>query len=391
MIVLFATCSVRHSIPTMGSSAHENEYRNLVTVDDFEDYALATLNKQTADYYKSGANNQQTLKENKEAFLRLRIRPRCMRDVSNRKLETLILGRTVSFPVGIAPTAMQRMSHPDGEVATVKAAAAENTVMILSTLSTSSLEDVAKAAPSATRWFQLYIYRNREVTKKLVSRAERAGFSALVLTVDTPVFGTRLADVRNRFSLPPHLKLANFNDTNSVISADSQNNSNLNKYVDSLFDPSVTWKDIKWLKEITSLPIIVKGVLTAEDAILAVDNGVSGILVSNHGARQLDGVPATIEALPEVAKAVRGRCEVYLDGGIRTGTDILKAIALGAKAVFVGRPILWGLSHSGEKGVKKILEILKKEFDLAMALSGCTSIEDIKPSLVVRREFYSRL
>ncbi|KAG8196050.1 hypothetical protein JTE90_007798 [Oedothorax gibbosus] len=367
--------------------------KDCVCVDDFEKYALQTLPKSVADYYKSGANDQQTLKENVEAFKRLLFRTRCLGDVSNRNLETYVQGKRIPFPVGIAPTAMQRMAHPDGEIATAKGAAEEGVIMILSTLSTTSIEDVAKAAPVATRWLQLYIYKDRKTTSNLVQRAERAGFSAIVLTVDTPIFGNRLADARNKFAPPPHLRLANFDatDAKSVVSSQSETGSNLSIYINSMFDPSLTWKDIKWLKQITSLPIIVKGVLTAEDAVLAVENGVSGILVSNHGARQLDGVPAAIEALPEVVRAVANRCEVYMDGGVRTGTDILKALALGAKMVFIGRPILWGLAHSGEDGVKRVLQMLKQEFDHGLALLGCSSIKDIKPSMVVRKEYYSKL
>ncbi|GIY64755.1 hydroxyacid oxidase 1 [Caerostris darwini] len=363
-----------------------------IVVEDFEKYALNNLPKSVADYYKSGADEEQTLKENIEAFKRYRLKPRFLRDVSKRSLRTSILGHTVSFPVCIAPSAMHRMAHPDGEIATVKGAAAEGVAMVLSTLSTTSLEDVAKAAPESIRWFQLYIYSDREVTKKLVARAEDAGYLALVLTVDAPVFGHRLADSRNRFTLPPHLKLGNFStDLKSPVKGESDNGSDLNKYVNELFDPSISWKDVHWLKQLTTLPIILKGILTAEDAVLATQNGVAGIIVSNHGARQLDGVPSTIEVLPEIVKAVNGRCEVYLDGGIRKGTDVLKALALGAKAVFIGRPILWGLAYDGEAGVKKVLQILKTEFDTAMALSGCTSLHDIKPSLLVRQESYSKL
>ncbi|XP_054724423.1 2-Hydroxyacid oxidase 1-like [Uloborus diversus] len=363
----------------------------IVCVDDFEKYALNVLDKKIADYYKSGANLEQTLSENRKGFSRLRFRTRCLRDVSNRKTNTKILGKEVAFPVGIAPCAMQRMAHPDGEEATVKGAAAEGCIMILSTLSTTSIEDVAKAAPESQRWFQLYIYKDRTVTKNLVKRAEAAGFQALVLTVDTPLFGNRLADSRNKFSLHPHLRLANFSDADFSVIGTKSGGSNLNNYVNSLFDPSLTWSDIKWLKEVTTLPIIVKGVLTAEDAILAVDHGVSGIIVSNHGARQLDGVPSTIEALPEVVRAVAGRCEVYMDGGVRTGTDVLKAVALGAKCVFIARPVLWALAHSGEIGVRKVLQILRDEFQLAMGLLGCASIDEVKPCMVVREEFYSRL
>ncbi|XP_055939010.1 2-Hydroxyacid oxidase 1-like [Argiope bruennichi] len=362
-----------------------------ICVEDFEKHALATLPKYAADYYRSGADEEQTLKENREGFKRLRFRPRFLRDVSTRFLKTYVLGHSISFPVCIAPSAMHRMAHPDGEVATVKAAAAEGVPMVLSTVSTTSLEDVAKAAPESIRWLQLYIYKDRKVSRELIIRAEKAGYLAIVLTVDAPVFGHRWADTRNKFSLPPHLKLGNFSDVGMDKVTETDGSSGLTNYVSQLFDPSISWKDIKWLKEITTLPILLKGILTAEDAKMAVEHGVAGIIVSNHGARQLDGVPATIEVLPEIVRAVAGRCEVYLDGGVRTGTDVLKSLALGAKAVFIGRPVLWGLAYDGEAGVRKVLQILRKEFDTAMALSGCTNLHDVKPSLVVRQESFSKL
>ncbi|XP_076339475.1 2-Hydroxyacid oxidase 1-like isoform X2 [Tachypleus tridentatus] len=365
----------------------------MVCLDDFENFAAKHLNKSAFDYYRSGANQEQTLRENIEAFRRLKLRPRLLRNVSCRDLSTTILGQPVSFPVGVAPTAMQKMAHPDGEVATARAAAAVGTVMTLSTIATSSIEEVAEAKPNGLLWFQLYIYRDRKVTEELVRRAENAGYRALVLTIDTPMFGLRLPDARNKFSLPRHLRMANFGelDIKSNGIQEAKKESGLNEYAASLFDPSITWKDILWLKEITKLPLVVKGVLTAEDAKLALEYGASAILVSNHGARQLDGVPASVEVLPEIVQAVRGRCEIYLDGGVRTGTDVLKALALGARAVFVGRPLLWGLVYNGEQGAIQVLQMLKKELDLAMALAGCSRISDISSALIVKSEFYSKL
>ena len=282
--------------------------------------------------------------------------------------------------------------------------------MILSTISTSSIEEVAAAAPTANKWFQLYIYKNRDITRSLIRRAESAGFKALVLTVDTPFFGTRLADVRNKFCLPPHLTLANLkSEAVKQMSTPGSQASGLNEYAASLFDSSLTWKDVDWLKTVTKLPVLVKGILTAEDADEALKHGVDGIVVSNHGARQLDHVSSTvsnlsngsktkflfpqIHALPEVVKAVAGRCEVYVDGGFRTGTDILKALAMGARGVFVGRPVLWGLTVGGEDGVRKVLQILRKELDNCMALSGCCRITDIQqiPNLVVHKSYYAKL
>ncbi|CAH0600299.1 unnamed protein product [Chrysodeixis includens] len=305
-----------------------------VSVKDIEDAALQILPKPARDYYKSGATDEQTLLENKLAFQRLRIRPKCLIGVGKCDLRTSALGHEVSLPVGISPTAMQRMAHPDGELANAKAAQAERTIYTLSTIATSSIEEVAQAAPDAIKWFQLYIYNDREVTKNLVLRAEKAGFKAIALTVDTPLFGIRRADVRNKFTLPPHLRLANFEGILSTKIQSTGSGSGLNKYVENLFDKTLTWDEVKWLRSITTLPIIAKGILRADDAIKAVEAGCSAILVSNHGARQLDGVPATIEVLPEIVEAVKPyNVEVYLDGGVSTGTDVYKALALGARMV----------------------------------------------------------
>eukprot|EP00918_Siedleckia_nematoides_P049941 GHVU01109341.1.p1 GENE.GHVU01109341.1~~GHVU01109341.1.p1 ORF type:complete len:318 (+),score=22.85 GHVU01109341.1:92-955(+) len=282
------------------------------------------------------------------------------------------------------------MAHPEGEVATASAAAKMGVGYTLSTIATSSLEDVSQGAPDGLRFFQLYIYRDRDITLNLLRRAEKCGFNVLMLTVDTPFFGKRLADNRNKFKLPPHLKMANFESMDFKGSGVSQSKkeSGLNEYANSLFDPSLTWKDLAWLKTVTKLPIILKGILTAEDALLAVSACVAGIVVSNHGARQLDTVPATIDALPEIVRAVNGRCEVYLDGGVRLGTDVFKALAIGAQAVFIGRPAVYGLACGGEEGVKKVLEILQEEFSTALAFAGCSNIADIKPDMVVHQSFY---
>ncbi|CAH1183640.1 unnamed protein product [Phaedon cochleariae] len=364
---------------------------NLVSIRDFEEHAYKTLPRNALDYYRSGAGQQTTLKHNRQAFSKYRLRPRCLRNVENRDLSTTILGERITMPIGISPTAMQKMAHPEGECANARAAQAMGTIFTLSTLSTSSIEEVAQAAPRAVKWFQLYIYKDRELTRQLVERAERAGFKALVLTVDAPLFGLRLADIKNRFILPPHLCLANFEGTKSKGMSKKTDSSGLNVYVNSLFDSTVEWKDIAWLKSITSLPIVLKGILTAEDAVLGVQNGASAILVSNHGARQVDGTPASIEALPEIARAVGDRAEVYLDGGITDGTEVLKALAMGAKMVFMGRPALWGLVQGGEDGVKKVLTIIRTEFETALGICGCCRLSDIEPTMVVHESFYAKL
>ncbi|NXF88269.1 HAOX2 oxidase, partial [Eubucco bourcierii] len=302
-------------------------------------------------------------------FSRIRFRPRILRDVSLMDIRTRILGTEISFPVGIAPTGFHQLAWPNGEKSTARAAAAMNTCYIASTYSTCTLEEISAAAPGGLRWFQLYIHRNRAVSQQLVQRAEALGFQGLVLTADLPYTGKRRDDVRNGFRLPPHMKLKNLEGAFEVCKM-------------NLLDPSVTWNDIYWLRSLTNLPIIIKGILTKEDAELAVRHGVQAIIVSNHGGRQLDGGPATIDALVEVVEAVQGRVEVYLDGGIRKGSDVLKALALGAKCVFIGRPALWGLAYKGEEGLQEVLRILQDEFRLSMALAGCASVSEIGRHLV---------
>ncbi|XP_077527712.1 2-Hydroxyacid oxidase 1-like [Haemaphysalis longicornis] len=296
-----------------------------------------------------------------------------------------MLGKEVAMPVGIAPSAMQKLVHPDGECGTANASQAAGTLMILSTLCTTSLEEIRRKAPKAILWLQLYVFKNRRITEELIRRAECANLSAIVLTVDAPTWGQRIADVRNAFNIPENLSLANFRDT-PHIRFRKANGSGLTKYTEDFFDPSLTWDDVTWLKNATTLPVILKGIITAEDAELAVHRGVDAIIVSNHGGRQLDGSPAAVEALSEVVDAVRGRIEVYVDGGVRRGTDVIKALALGARAVFVGRPALWGLAYDGERGVKKMLEIFYNEINRALALMGHKSVQDLRPNDVVRQE-----
>jgi len=317
------------------------------------------------------------------------------RDVTDRNLSTEFLGRRVNFPIGIAPTAMHCMCDDEGECATARAASRLETVYIQSTLSTQSIESVAQASlllssespsTSSPKWFQLYIYKDREVTLSLVRRAEEAGFLALVLTVDAPLFGKRRRDARNKFKLPDRFKLANFvaDDDKSTKVNSSAGGSGINEYVSSLFDQSLTWKDVDWLKSITDLPIIVKGILHPSDALAAASCGVSGVIVSNHGARQVDTSPPTINLLEGIVDVLKDTAvEVFLDGGIRTGSDVFKALALGAKGVFVGRPILYGLTVGGEEGVDRILQLLRDELSLTMALCGATSIQDISRDYVI--------
>lgn len=367
---------------------------DLISIEDYENEAKRKLEKGSLGYYRSGAGDELTLGLNKSCFNRLRIRPRFLRDISNRDLSCKIFGDKINLPIGICPTAMQKLAHPDGEVANARAAEKAGIIFTLSTIATSSIEDVAKGAPNCIKWFQLYIYKDREITKNLIRRAEAANFKAIVLTVDAPIFGLRRADIRNNFGLPSHLKFANFEDdkSNGVVDIEKDEKiSGINKYVTNQFDPTLNWNDLKWLVKFTKLPVLVKGILTREDAILSVEFGASGIIVSNHGARQLDSVPAAIEALPEIVEAVGNRALVFIDGGITQGTDIFKALAIGAKMVFFGRPAIWGLAVNGQKGVENVIEIMKKELDITMALTGCRTINDICKTMVVHENTYCKL
>ncbi|MFQ5889600.1 MAG: alpha-hydroxy acid oxidase [Gemmatimonadota bacterium] len=352
----------------------------LLNVYDYEAAARAKLPQMVYDYYASGAHDEITLRENHAAYDRIRLSYRVLRDVARRDLGTVVLGQLVSMPILVAPTAFHRMAHPEGEVATARAAGSAGTVMILSTLSNSSIEEVAAAARGPV-WFQLYIYRDREATRALVGRAEEAGCTAIVLTVDAPLWGRRERDVRNRFQLPPGLSIRNLPPGMDAFPKDAPG-SGLAAYVASQFDLSLTWRDVEWLCGITRLPVLVKGVVSPEDARLAVESGAVGLVVSNHGGRQLDTAPATIEALPGIVEAAEGRLEVLLDGGIRRGTDVVKALAFGARAVAVGRPVLWGLAVDGEVGVRRILGILREELDLALGLCGCSSVDQVGPELI---------
>ena len=348
---------------------------------DYEALAEAKLTRMAADYYASGAHDEITLRENHAAYDRIRLRYRVLRDISQRTTATTVLGHALAMPVIVAPTAFHKLAHPDGEVATVRAAGAAGTLMILSTLSTSSIEEVMAAATGPV-WFQLYVYKDRAATEALVRRAEAAGCTALVLTVDAQIWGRRERDVRNRFQLPPGLSVRNLMPAGQEAFPQAAEGSGLAAYVASLFDQTLSWKDVEWLCALSKLPVLLKGIVHPDDARLAVAHGAAGVIVSNHGGRQLDTAPATIDALPEIVAAVDGRIEVLIDGGIRRGTDVVKALALGAKAVAVGRPVLWGLAHDGQRGVERVLELLRFEVDLAMGLCGCATVEEIDRGLV---------
>ncbi|HEX5076477.1 MAG TPA: alpha-hydroxy acid oxidase [Gemmatimonadaceae bacterium] len=348
---------------------------------EIESAAKERLTALAYEYYVGGANDEVTVRENRSAYDRLSLRYHVLVDVSHRSTKTTVLGGPVEFPVLIAPTAFQRLACEDGEMATARAAKATGTVMIVSTASTCTIEDVA--AVGGRQWFQLYVYADRGLTKSLVERAEACGMGALVLTVDAPVLGRRERDLRNRFHLPAGVRLANVPSSGSVPTPTGHGEPGLGTNFASGIDAALSWRDVDWLRSITRLPVLIKGIVRGDDAARAVDHGAAGIIVSNHGGRQLDTAIASVRALPEVVDAVAGRAEVLLDGGIRRGTDVIKAIALGARAVLVGRPVVWGLAADGEAGAKRVLDLLRAEVDLAMALCGCPTIGDISRDLVV--------
>ncbi len=355
-----------------------------LNVFELEAIARERLSPEAYDYYAGGAHDEVTLRENRAAYDRVSIAYRVLVDVSRRDLTTSVLGQPVAMPVLVAPTAFHRLATPEGELATARAAGAAGTAMILSTLSTTRIEDVVGAA-SGPVWFQLYVYRDRGATEGLVRRAEAAGCQALVLTVDAPLLGRRERDVRNRFRLPPGLAVANLLPEGYGEMPPAAADSGLAAYVASFLDPALTWRDVAWLRSITELPVLVKGIVRPDDALRAAEAGAAGVVVSNHGGRQLDTSPATLDVLPEIVDALAAqghRIEVLMDGGVRRGTDILKALALGARAVLVGRPVLWGLAADGEAGAASVLRLLRDELDLAMALAGAPTIAEITRDLV---------
>lgn len=349
----------------------------MLTVAEYEEAARHTLPDAIYDYYVGGAEEEVTVGENADAWRRLRFRPRVLVEGSSADLTTDILGTTTAMPIMTAPCAFNVLAHPDGELAVSRAASTVGVIQVLSTMSSIPLERVAAAAPGV-RWFQLYVYRDRELTREAVRQAEAAGYSALCLTVDVPTLGRRRRDLHNAFVLPPEVTIANFGRSLPDV---NEGPALMASFVAQI-DPGLSWEGVEWLRSISDLPVVVKGVLTGEDARLAIDHGVSGIIVSNHGGRQLDAVLPTAVALPEVVAAVDGAVEVFVDGGIRSGSDVLRALALGAKAVLIGRPYLWGLAVNGEDGVRGVLELLADDLRRCMTLAGCRSTAEITPSLV---------
>lgn len=334
---------------------------------DCEALARARLDPIALAFFAGGAGDEVTLRENVDAFARRLLRPRVLVNVASIDLATELLGTSVSTPIGIAPTAQHALAHAEAECATARAAAAAGALMCASTMSSRTLEEIGQAG--GPRWFQLYVFANRDLTLDLVRRAEAAGYSALVLTVDVPVLGVRNTEVRGgvAFDIDSYGNLAASGAT-----------MDFDQYSKGLFDPSLTWDAVGWLRAHTSLPIVLKGIMTGEDAAIAVARGADGVWVSNHGGRQLDRVPATLDVLDEVVTAVDGRAEVYLDGGIRRGVDAATALAMGAQAVFLGRPVLWALCAHGAPGVAHMLDTMNAELANAMALLGAPSVRHLR-------------
>jgi len=348
----------------------------LVRYEDFAEVARERLPDDVYDYYASGALSEWTLGENERAYTRWRFRRRVLVDVSAIDASCNLLGTSLSTPLLVAPTAFQCLADPEGEVATGRAVRAAGSLMVVSTLGTRTLEDVA--ATGVPRWFQLYIHKDRGLTRHLVERAEAAGFTAIVPTLDTPRIGIRYADQRNRFQLPPGLEVANLSAHFPDAAA-----SGLRAFSEQ-FDDAIGWDDLAELCRSTTLPVVAKGVLAGADGVRAADAGCAAVIVSNHGGRQLDGDPGTLDALPEVVDEVAGRISVLVDGGVRRGTDVVKAIALGASAVLIGRPVLWALAAGGQAGVERMLRLMQEEIIDAMRQLGVADLSGIGPHVLQR-------
>lgn len=353
----------------------------IVALTDYEALAREHLGEKAWTYFSSGAADEITLQDNRDAFDSLRLLPRVLRDLRNGHTKTTLFGQTFDYPIFLAPIAYHKLAHADGELATVLGASAMKAGMVVSTRASVTLEEIAQTAQTSL-WFQLYVQPDRTFTQELVQRAENAGYQALVLTVDAPLNGIRNRVQRVQFQLPPGIEAINLRgmqkqDLRPRPAGESA-------LFGDLLNAAPTWDDVQWLLSITKLPVILKGVLSPEDAKMAVEQGFAGVIVSNHGGRTLDTLPATIDVLPRIIEAVGDRIPVLLDGGIRRGTDVLKALALGAKAVLVGRPYIFGLAAAGAVGVAHVLNILRTELEAAMALTGCATIEEIKSSVIWR-------
>ncbi|MHB8508875.1 MAG: alpha-hydroxy acid oxidase [Candidatus Dormibacteria bacterium] len=353
--------------------------RQPINLSDWEAFAVAKLPATVVDYFAGGAEDEATVAGNIAAFSRWAFSYHVLTG-GGADPTTVLFGQRLSSPVLLAPTGMQGLAHPEAEIAAAVGARQADTIYCASTMATRSLEEIATV--EGDRWFQLYVFRDRDVSLDLVRRAEEAGYSALVLTVDTPVLGRRERDIRNQFALPEGLTYANFQGRAAGTGAAQVGGSALNRYVADLFDSTLTWADAAWLIKQTRLPVLLKGIVRPDDAVRAVDAGAAGVIVSNHGGRQLDHSIATLDALPEVAAAVGDRAVVMVDGGIRRGTDVLKALCLGARAVLIGRPYLWALASDGAAGVELLLQALRNEVFNSLALLGAADLSELSADLV---------
>jgi L-lactate dehydrogenase (cytochrome) len=367
-----------------------------VTVGDLREIARRRVPRAVFDYTDGAAGAEISLRRSRGAFERVEFRPSVLRDVSVVDTTTTLLGRPSSLPFGFAPTGFTRLMHTEGEAAVARVAARAGVPYALSTMGTTSMEALAESAPDARRWFQLYLWRDREVSRGLVQRARACGYEALVLTVDVPAAGPRLRDVRNGFSIPPALTLRTVGNaavhprwwvdlltTEPLTFASLQSwGGTIAELVDRLFEPSATVGDVRALRDDWSGPLVVKGVLSADDARAVVDAGADAVVVSNHGGRQLDRAPTPLEALPAVVAAVGDRAEVYLDGGVMDGADVVAAVALGARACFVGRAYLYGLMAGGERGVQRVADILARDITRTLQLLGVGSVAELTPDRV---------
>jgi len=366
-------------------------------VEDIRSIATRKLPMAVKDYIEGGAEDEITLHRNRDSFQAIELRHRVLTDVSTRDQTTTILGTPVESPLVLAPIGLAALAHPEGERAAARAAANKGIISTLSSSSTWSLEDVAEATPDDARWFQLYIWRDREVTREVVERARAAGYRALVVTVDVPVAARRERDLRNGFEIPPRPTIRQAGDVlrhvewftrrgwdevfgHGLVMGNFGKKSGIGKrvvmmdYVNTMFDPSVTWDDLEWLKSIWGGDILIKGITNQDDAREAVARGANGVWVSNHGGRQLDGLPATIDVLPGIVDAVDGKAEVFLDSGVRRGSDVIKALARGARACMIGRPYVYGLGAGGQVGVERVIDHIRAEIDANLALIGCSSV-----------------
>ena len=359
------------------ASNMSDELDRLLNLYDFEAEARRILSTKVWGFIEAGTYEEHTLKRNRTALDAVCLRPRFMVDVRDRNTSTTVMGHEINLPVMIAPAGNHGLAHRDAECAVVRAAGAAGTIMGVGSDSNCTLEQIAEQATEPV-WFQLY-HRRRDISEMLLRRAVDAGYSAIMVTVDNPIPGTKERDIRNRYRRPEGLELSNFVGEKAGLGLVKGTPETQAWDMRRL---PFRWEDVTWVKSATSLPLIIKGIRTPADALGCVQRGVDGIVVSNHGARQLDGSHSSIETLPDIVEAVNGRAEVYLDSGIRRGTDVLKALALGARAVFIGRPLFWGLAVGGEAGVAQTLEILRAEFDRAMGYCGVTRIEEIGPNLV---------